>query len=70
MICEHKYVLKRTDTFYSTEGRNENKYTLIDYYFCEKCLHEEVKKKVAYCSYDRTDEMPDWAKTITKQVAR
>ncbi len=68
-ICEgHKYVLKRTDSYWRYIARNEKEYVLIDYYFCEKCLHEHQKKKqqqVFISSDGNEDRIEDWAKTIT-----
>jgi hypothetical protein len=67
--CAHKYVLKRTESFYQENGRYNNKFTLIDYFFCEKCLDEKETKKQINCGSDRWYELPDWAKLITKKVA-
>jgi hypothetical protein len=64
--CKHKFVHKSTDSFYRDNGRYSKIYTSIDYYFCEKCLHEEEKKKTLSIADHET--LPDWAKSITKKV--
>ena len=69
-MCKHKFVHKGTDSFYQSNSRYSFKYTLIDYYFCEKCLEEkEIKKEVILNDGEISYKMPDWAKTITKKVA-
>ena len=67
MDCEHKYVFKSNDSFWYTNGRYAKVYISIDYFFCEKCLHEEISRKRADLNDHET--VPEWAKTITKQVA-
>lgn len=64
--CEHKYVHKRTDSYWRYIGRNEKEYVLIDYYFCEKCLHEQQKKRQQQVFND--NQIQDWAKTITTRA--
>jgi len=67
MECEHKFVLKRSDQWYQSNGRYYWIYTSIDYFFCEKCLFERELKNQATCGDGRQDELPDWAKAITNR---
>lgn len=64
--CKHKFVHKYNDSFYRFNGRYSKVYTSIDYYFCEKCLHEEPRKKEVHVADHETP--PDWARPITKKV--
>jgi len=45
--CLHKYVHLRTIKKREGGGYSD-KYTLVDYYFCEHCLEEKEKKKEEY----------------------
>lgn len=67
MECDHKYVFKRNDSFWYTNGRYAKVYVSIDYYFCERCLSEEPRRKSS--SIGDHEEVPDWAKLINHQVA-
>ncbi len=64
--CEHKYVHKRTDSFWKNSGRYDKQYVMIDYYFCEKCLHETETKKMEHVVDGA--RIPDWAQTITTRA--
>jgi hypothetical protein len=64
--CEHKYVFARNDSFWYTNGRYAKVFVSLDYFFCEKCLNEEMKRKQANVGDHETP--PDWARTTTKQV--
>jgi hypothetical protein len=64
--CEHKYVFMRNEQFYQENGRYSNIYTSIDYFFCEKCLDEQSRKKVHHSS--DLHNTPEWAKLINKKV--
>lgn len=66
MECNHKYVHKTTDSFWRENGRYSKTYTCIDYFFCEKCLDEQSKKKEI--NLGDIDNVPDWARGITKKV--
>lgn len=65
-MCEHKFVFIRNDSFWREEGRYSKIVTSIDYFFCEKCLEEQIKKKEQHLS--TIDPVPDWARSITKKV--
>lgn len=66
--CEHKFVLKRNDSFYTENGRYSYIYTSIDYYFCEKCLLQKEMANQATCGEGRHDELPNWARLISKKI--
>lgn len=66
--CDHKFVFLRNESFYRENGRYCNTYICIDYFFCEKCLKEEVKKKQVDINEGDNYKMPDWAKTINRKV--
>jgi hypothetical protein len=68
MGCRHKFVFKKTDSFWSENGRYSRIYILIDYFFCEKCLDEQAKKKRFDCADHEIHSLPDWAKLITKKI--
>ena len=65
-VCKHKYVHLKTESYYIAH-RNSSTYHLKDYFFCEKCLHEEVKSKVESVN-DYGDTKPDWAMGITTKI--
>lgn len=60
-MCEHNYVYMRNDSF-AIDNTNHRTYVSIDYFFCSKCLHEEVKEKRK--SVLRGHTIPDWAQNI------
>lgn len=64
--CKHKFAFLRNESFYRENGRYSYIYTSVDYFFCEKCLEEQEKKKVHHSS--ELTNMPDWARAITKKV--
>jgi hypothetical protein len=68
--CKHKYVFKSNDSFYRENGRYSYIYTSIDYFFCEKCLDEQVKKKErSFGVHELPHNLPDWARFITNKVS-
>lgn len=67
--CEHKFVHLRNESFYRSASRYSFEYVSIDYYFCEKCLEEEEKKKDIRIGDHEKDKLPDWAKCITNRIA-
>lgn len=65
-VCKHKYIHLRTESYYIAY-RNSDTYYLTDYFFCEKCLHEEkVIKRESVNHYN--EKKPDWAMGITKKI--
>jgi hypothetical protein len=66
--CEHKYVLKRTESYWRRTARFCKEYVLIDYYFCEKCLYEQNVKKRQELLDAEDHKLEDWARAITNHV--
>ena len=66
-MCRHKWVHKSSDGYYYFHNRNWCTYVYMDNYFCEKCLEEKGVKKE--WRNDHYEPRPEWAMTITKQVA-
>lgn len=65
-VCEgHKYVHKSTTSYWRRTARFAKEYVMIDTYFCERCLHEEEKKKRVELRDAEEHKLPDWARTIT-----
>lgn len=67
-VCKHKYVFKYSDSYWCFNGRNSVKYYLADYYFCEKCLEENIIEKTHSCFDGEIWKAPEWTKSITKKV--
>ena len=67
--CKHKWVFRDSDEYWAWDGRNSKRYYHVDYYYCEKCLEENKIEK--HCSNVSGDyyNLPEWARTITKQAA-
>lgn len=70
MECkEHKFVFIRNESYYTWVSRYSLQYVSIDYFFCEKCLQYEQVKKEATVSNSMADQLPDWAKGITRKIS-
>lgn len=52
--CDHKYVHLRTVQTVDSSGYN-NHWKQVTYFFCEKCLKEELTLKHEY-----SRDVPDW----------
>lgn len=63
--CKHKFVYMRTDSHYKAYRYN-NTFVLNDYFFCEKCLKEQVTTKSQ--SVNIGNMPPDWAQGITTRI--
>lgn len=64
--CEHKYVFLKNESFYKAY-RNSDTYYSSDYFFCEKCLHEEKKTKSESVNHYNGIK-PDWSIGITTKI--
>lgn len=67
-MCDHKYVHIKNESYYEENGRYAYLYVSIDYFFCERCLDEQTKRKAFHVSNSMLHTLPDWAKTITKKI--
>ena len=68
-MCEHKFAHLRTESFWRNASRYSREYICVDYFFCEKCLEEQTKKKVICLNdHEIPQKLPDWATMITEQV--
>lgn len=67
--CSHKWVWRRSNSYWRFTGRFSREYYYADYYFCEKCLEEKIVEKRHTCYDSEVRNLPDWARTIQKQVS-
>lgn len=65
MTCKHKFVFSRNENYWYRSSRYQLTYVSNDYYFCEHCLHEEIKHKQETIQDDDRHKLPEWAKGIT-----
>lgn len=65
--CEHKFVFSHNDNYWAKYSRYQLIFVDINYYYCEHCLEERMKKKEEIVNDSDTWELPDWAKAITKK---
>lgn len=53
--CEHRFVHLRTSRRSDCTGGYTTKFTLVDFFFCERCLEEKSVKKEEY-----SRDTPEW----------
>lgn len=66
--CEHKFVFIKNESFFKRVGYNSKEYTSIDFFFCEKCLMNQEKKREAHINPGYEHTKPDWCKTINTEI--
>lgn len=68
MICKHKYVSLKVDSYYYRSGRYTRTYIQIATFFCEKCLDMQTVKEDLDISTDNLHNLPTWAGAITRHA--
>lgn len=63
---QHKFTFMRNESYWYRSSRYQITFVSNDYFFCEKCLHEEVKTKKQTINDDNRHELQEWAKEIAK----
>lgn len=62
--CKHKFIFVRNESYWCRSSRYQQTYVSNDYFFCEKCLHEEIKTKRQTINDNNRHELEEWAKGI------
>lgn len=66
--CNHVFKHLESRSYWRMDGRFSRKYYHADYFYCEKCLKEEIKEKQHSCTDGELYKIPDWARMITNRV--
>ena len=66
--CTHKWVFKGNSSYYQSTGYRGLRCVSIDEYFCENCLEQKQVKHDETFNQTQQDNLPDWAKVITRRV--
>lgn len=62
---KHKYIHVRNESYSTTAGsRYQTTYKSLDYFFCEKCLDEQIIVKEECINDGEKHKLPEWARAI------
>lgn len=63
-LCKHKFVFARNENYWYRSSRYQTTFISRDFYFCEKCLCDEVKERKQTINDNDRHQLENWAQGI------